>query len=72
MTLAEIEGNNFPVTKEDIQELYQLACEVGHIFRMIRVGEDDNKITLTRLELEKPYLPLARKIDSLYTKVKAL
>lgn len=72
MTLAEINGDEFPVTKEDIQELYNLACDVGRTFRMIRVGEDDDATKQTRLELEKPYNILAEKIDDLYDRVKAL
>lgn len=72
MTLAEINGDEFPVTKEDIQELYDLACEVGGTFASIRCGEDDENTKQTRLELEKPYLPLAKKIDALHEKVKAL
>ncbi|MCP4397926.1 MAG: hypothetical protein GY801_11600 [bacterium] len=58
MTLAEIEGDEFLVTKEDIQELYELACNVGGTFASIRCGEDDDETRETRLTLEKPYLPL--------------
>ena len=66
-------GNDeFPVTKEDIQELYDLACNVGGTFASIRCGEDDDQTKQTRLELEKPYNILAKKIDVLYDKVKVL
>ena len=72
MTLAEIDGIGFPITKEDIEELHRLACEVGSTFRMIRSGEEDKNSIKTRKELEKPYIPLAKLINKLYEKVKNL
>lgn len=68
-SLAELEARIRAEERErwraDICELYELACNLGETFRLIRIGEDHPLVTQTRLELGSVYDPLSVKVTEM-------